>query len=109
MQGVGLWIWGAIVTVVVIVVLAVVSWQGGWWLSKSSVQHQYEINTQTQQYQNGLVARMDDNIQGYDVAVDPGQKKDLLNTVCTTYTKLTDITLTNNPDLVTFHKDHCPA
>lgn len=71
-----------ILTVAGIIGVAVGGYQLYWHVAKSNVQHQYDVNTNGQQYQSGLIAHERDLVLGYDKAVDPAQKQALSDQFC---------------------------
>lgn len=71
--------------VLVVVALAVGGWQLHWYLAKSAVGHQYDINTGTQQYQAGLISQERNNVLAWNRAVDPGQKQAIADQFCAVY------------------------
>lgn len=84
MKNVALTVVGIIATVAVIVGL----WFGGWALAGINQTKQYQVNTNSQQYQGGLVSQERDRVAGYDAAVDLGQKANIKQTFCTIFTDL---------------------
>lgn len=78
---------------------------GYWWLAKDAANRRYEVNTNTQQYQAGLVAAEQSRAQDWRIATDPGQKYQIALTFCSTYPSLTQPL----PDLVSNFATMCPA
>lgn len=60
-----------------IVGLAVVAgiWRLGWYVDQRNIQHRYENNVNSQQYQAGIIQRTRDYANDYRIATDPGQKR----------------------------------
>ncbi len=67
----------------------VAMWFGYWALTKQSVANQYDVNTNTQQYQAGLIGQERDRVTAYDAATDDAQKNNIKTTFCTVYADLT--------------------
>jgi hypothetical protein len=74
----------------IIVAAAVLAglWFEGWALAGQAQSNRYGVNTNSQQYQAGLVAQERDRIAGYDVAVDVAQKAQIKVTFCQVYSDL---------------------
>lgn len=68
---------------VVAVILCFGCYQGYWYLAKHNVQHQYDVNTGTQQYQAGLIQQERDLANGYQAAQDSAQKAFISRQFCT--------------------------
>jgi uncharacterized membrane protein YcjF (UPF0283 family) len=79
------WILGVIVAIAIIVG----GWFGFWALAKANRDQQYQVNTNSQEYQQGLVQQEQDRVQGYDAASDATQKAQIKATFCSTYQDLT--------------------
>lgn len=79
----------ALTACVVVAALIVVGWFLYWHLAESSQNHRYEVNTHSQQYQAALVSQERDRVQGFDAAVDPGQKANIKATFCAAYRDVT--------------------
>jgi uncharacterized protein YxeA len=72
-----------IIAIVLGIVVGIgVLWGGGWAIYKANLDQQNQANHTSQQYQDGLIAQVRDKVQGYDIATDPGQKKQLSLTIC---------------------------
>lgn len=69
----------------VVVALCIGGWQLHWYLAKSAVGHQYDVNTGTQQYQAGLIAHARDLALDFGRATDPAQKQAIADQFCQTY------------------------
>ena len=67
----------------------VVLYLGYWWLNKDSTERQYDVNTGTQQYQNGIISQLRNDARGWAVATDPAQKSFLADQFCTQVLNLT--------------------
>lgn len=58
---------GAVITgVLAFAAVCVAAWAGYWWLAGSSQTHRYQVNTNSQQYQGGLVSQERDRVSAYD-------------------------------------------
>lgn len=57
-------------------------WWGGWQIYKANLDQQNQSNHMSQQYQDSLIAQVRNKVEGYDIATDPGQKKQLSLTIC---------------------------
>ena len=68
--------------------LVVGLWFGGWALAGLNQTKQYQVNTNSQQYQGGLVSQERDRIAGWDAAVDGPQKAQIKTTFCQVYQDL---------------------
>jgi hypothetical protein len=79
----------AAVAVLLFVALCIAAWFGYWALKETNVDKQYKVNTNTQQYQAGLISQERDAVMGWNTAVDPGQKDLIKTTFCTQYLNLT--------------------
>jgi hypothetical protein len=77
-----------IVATVAGLALLVGLWFGGWALAGLNQTKQYEVNTNSQQFQGGLVSQERDRVAGYDAAVDPAQKDNIKQTFCTVFADL---------------------
>lgn len=64
-------------------------WFGGWALAKANTDQQYQVNTNSQGYQQSLVDQERDRVQGYDAAAAGPQQKQIAATFCATYADLT--------------------
>lgn len=76
----------------IILVAAVVlgGWSAGWWFKEQNVGNQRDVNRNSQQYQDGLVSQQRSLVQGYDVAVDESQKKQISLRFCASYLNLVE-------------------
>jgi hypothetical protein len=72
-----------------VIIGCVVLYLGYWWLNKDSTERQYDVNTGTQQYQNGIISQLRNDARGWQVATDPAQKSLLASEFCTQYLNLT--------------------
>lgn len=84
MKTVGLTIVGVILAVAVSVGL----WFGYYALAGANQTANYKVNTNSQQYQAGLVSQERDRIAGFDAAVDSAQKEQIKTTFCQVFTDL---------------------
>jgi hypothetical protein len=73
-----------------VIILCVVAYLGYWWLARDTTERQYDVNTQTQQYQAGVAAQLRDDARGWQVATDPAQKSLLASQFCTQYLIIID-------------------
>lgn len=89
--------------ILVVVGIAVGGWQLHWYLAKSAVGHQYDVNTGTQQYQAGLISQERNLSLDWNRAVDPSQKQAIADQFCAVYPNLTPAPA----DLVTAHVSIC--
>lgn len=92
-----------IVGIVLITVVGVGGYLGYWWLAKDTTQRRYDTNTQTQQYQAGLISQERNLSLDWNRAIDPGQRQAIADQFCQVYPTL-------NPapaDLVTVHASIC--
>jgi Tfp pilus assembly protein PilX len=78
-----------ILIAVTVAALLTGAWFGYWALAKRSVANQYDINTNTQQYQAGLISQERDRVTAYDTATDDAQKNNIKTTFCAVYAELT--------------------
>lgn len=78
----------AILVVLAVIVLAVGGWFGYWALAKANTNQQYQVNTNSQQYQQSLVDQERNRVQGYDQTTDPAQKQQIATTFCQVYPDL---------------------
>lgn len=76
-----------------------------WGIYKYNLDQQNQANHTSQQYQDGILAAERDRVQGYQIATDEGQKKQILLTYCAIYKSITHPE--NAPDLVQFSAAHC--
>lgn len=74
---------------IAVVALLVGCWFGYWALTKQAVSNQYDVNTNTQQYQAGLISQERDRVTAYDAATDESQKANIRSQFCTVYADLT--------------------
>lgn len=91
-----------VLSVVLFVGLCVGGWFGYWSLAKSSQTRRYEVNTQSQQYQGGLVSQERDRVAAYDElgpviasttdpsikSVDEAQQDQIKTTLCEVFVDL---------------------
>jgi hypothetical protein len=77
-----------VVSIVVAAALIVGAWFGYWALAGRAQTNRYEVNTNSQQYQGGLVSQERDRIAGYDAAIDPAQKAQIKTTFCQVFPDL---------------------
>lgn len=82
------WIGGILAVIVVVALIAIGGWKLHWWMAKATVQNQYVVNTQTQQYQAGLISQERDNVLAWNKAVDPGQKQAISDQFCAIFQSL---------------------
>ena len=78
----------AIVGVIAGGALIVGLWFGGWALAGANQTKQYQVNTNSQQFQGGLVSQERDRIAAYDAAVDGAQKQQIKTTFCQVFQDL---------------------
>lgn len=84
-------------------IVAVGIYLGGFWLQKDATNRNYEVTTNTQQYQSGLVSQERDRVTAYTQATDAGQKALIKGQFCSVYD-----TLTQPPaDLAAAHSQIC--
>lgn len=83
------WFVGILATFVIVAAIGVGGWKLHWWMAKSTVQHQYDINTNTQQWQSSKIDQLRNLSHDYGVAVDPGQKLALSSQFCSIYQLIT--------------------
>lgn len=55
-----------VLVLLVVIGLSIGGWYGYWHLAKTSQTNRYKVNTQSQQYQGGLVSQERDRVQAYD-------------------------------------------
>ena len=99
-----------VLSVITVALLAVGAWQLHWWMAKSTVQHRYDINTNTQQYQSSKIAQLRD--LAHDLSA-PGlpdsQRQYLSSEFCSVYQLITPPPPANTTaDLLTAHTSFCP-
>lgn len=83
-------VFGVIVAVVVIVGgITLGGWQASWWFTQHNVQRQYDVNVHSQQYQQGQIEQLRNDVQGYDMATDPAQQAQIKATFCAIWPNLT--------------------
>jgi hypothetical protein len=87
------------------VAVSVGGWYGYWALAGHSQTRQYQVNTNSQQYQCGLVSQERDRVQGFDTATNDAQKNQIAMTFCSVYA---DLTIVPN-DLADAYGRICPA
>ena len=87
-----------------VIIGCVVAYLGYWWLNKDSTERQYDVNTGTQQYQNGIISQLRDDARGWQVATDPGQKSLLASQFCAQVLNLT----TEPADITASKTTICP-
>lgn len=85
-----------LVGVIVVVALAVGGWFLYWGIARANQDQQYQVNTNSQQYQQSLIQQEQDRVQGYDAASDTAQKQQIASTFCAVYQDITHPT----PDLM---------
>ena len=81
----------AALTVAGIIIFAALSvglWFGYYALAGANQTANYKVNTNSQQYQSGLVSQERDRIAGYDAAVDSAQKAQIKTTFCQVFSDL---------------------
>lgn len=88
---------------VVVVALAVGGYSLYWHVAKQNVRNQYDVNTNTQQYQAGLISEERNLSLEWTRAEDPGQKQAIADQFCQVYPNLTPAPA----DLVTAHAGMC--
>lgn len=67
-------VWKVWSAALIVVVLLVGGWALYWKLNRSAIDHRYENNLHSQQYQAGLIAGARDQVTAWTVATDPAQK-----------------------------------
>lgn len=92
-----------VLAAVAVCAILVAAWFGYWALNKQAVKNQYDINTNTQQYQAGLISQERDRVTAYDATTDESQKTNIRSTFCTVYADLTQ----PPTDLVDAHSRIC--
>jgi hypothetical protein len=73
------------IAVVSLVLIGLLGWGGyelHWYLAKHDVMHQRDVNTHTQQYQDGIIQGAQDDASGWMSTQDPGQKAFLQRKFC---------------------------
>lgn len=71
--------------IAVVVLVAIGGWKLHWWMAKSTVEHQYDINTNTQQWNAAKIDQLRNLAHDYGVAQDPGQKSAIGSQFCSIY------------------------
>lgn len=85
------------------VVLLVGGWYAYWAIARAATSNRYDVNTNTQQYQAGLISQERDRIAGYMAATDTAQKQQIAAQFCAVYPSLKP----PPPDLVTASANLC--
>ncbi len=80
-----------LVAALIVVALAVGGWSLYWWTQQHDIENRYKVNTNSQQYQAGLISQERDRAQAYQVATDPGQRAQIKATFCQIYPDITPI------------------
>lgn len=96
-----------LVAVVVAAALSIGAWNLYWFVTAANVDQRYEVNTQSQQYQSGLIAQLRDKVTAYDVAQDASQKQAIANSFCAVYMGLSDTSLASAGDLTVAYSRIC--
>lgn len=86
-----------------VVAMSIAGWFGYWALAKAGQSARYDVNTNNQQYQAGLVAQERDRVIAYDRSADDAQKQAIADQFCAVYDQLNPPT----PDLVRAHARIC--
>lgn len=81
-------VFATIAGLVVLVGLAVGGYSLYWHVAKQNVRNQYDVNTNTQQYQAGLISQERNLALDWGKAVDPGQKQAIADQFCGIYPNL---------------------
>lgn len=88
---------------VAVVVIGWALWHGLWAANRSAVQHTYEINRDSQQFQAGLISQERNLSLDWNRAIDPGQKRAIADQFCQIYPNLQPATA----DLASVHDSIC--
>lgn len=96
---------GYVAVAVAVAVIAVGGWFGYWALAKMGQTARYDVNTNNQQYQAGLIAQERDRVTAYDRTGDDGQRQAIADQFCAVYPQLNP----PPPDLIRAHARICPG
>lgn len=80
-------------------------WRLGWYVDQRNIQHRYENNVNSQQYQAGIIQRTRDYANDYRISNDPGQKRLIAARFCAETQQLNPVP----PDLATDITVMCAA
>jgi hypothetical protein len=98
------WTPGKVLAAVLITLVVVIGgWYAYWSLSKTAADNRYDVNTRTQQYQQGLIDAERDRVSGYDDTTSPAQREAIAKQFCAVYAELTQ----PPPDLGVAHDRLC--
>jgi len=96
---------GGVVIALAVVVVAVVGYQGGWWLHKNAVNREYQINRTGQAMQAGDIAHARSLEEALATTHDQGQRIAFTNEYCALFV---DIDPGSVPaDLENTHTQYC--
>lgn len=98
----------AVAVLAITAVLIVGGYGAYWWLAKNNAQKQYEVNTNTQQWQSSKIDQLRNLSHDWGVAQDPGQKQVIGSQFCSIYQLVNPLPPANGTaDLFTVHSTIC--